>query len=300
MSGRHVLTMNLKGDPGVVESYTRHHRDVWPEVQASLRQRRCGADGHLSPRPSPRDGRRDARWPRLSHRVCSARVVESTSRGMGTPHEVAPGTCRRGACRRMVGRHGAGLSSESGYSGGAGHCPRRRSVAHVLSPGAITHLRQAWAVPSRPRPIVIIGAGGVVRTAHLPVYQRLKFPVAGLYDINPDASRETARRFGVSTVFSSLAEAAASADAVFDVAVPGDQIAGVLKDLPRGAAVLIQKPMGEDLAAARSIVGICRELGLVAAMNFQLRFSPNVLALRDLLAARRARARSSTSKCGWL
>jgi len=38
MSRRHVLTMNLKGDPGVVETYTRHHRDVWPEVQASLRQ----------------------------------------------------------------------------------------------------------------------------------------------------------------------------------------------------------------------------------------------------------------------
>src|SRR5687767_4019681 len=151
-------------------------------------------------------------------------------------------------------------------------------------PGTITHLRQAWAMPARPRPIVIIGAGGVVRTAHLPVYQRLNFPIAGLYDINPDASRETARRFGVST-FSSLAEAAGSADAVFDVAVPGDQIAGVLKDLPRGSPVLIQKPMGEDLDAARSILAICRELGLVAAMNFQLRFSPNVLALRDLLAA---------------
>src|SRR5688572_14302330 len=148
----------------------------------------------------------------------------------------------------------------------------------------MTHLRQAWAVPSTPRPIAIVGAGGVVRTAHLPVYQRLKFPIAGLYDINPDASRETAKRFGVPTVFSSLAEATTAADAVFDVAVPGDQIAGVLKELPRGAAVLIQKPMGEDLAAARSLVNICRELGLVAAMNFQLRFSPNVLALRDLLA----------------
>ena len=141
-------------------------------------------------------------------------------------------------------------------------------------------------MPSRPRPIVIIGAGGVVRAAHLPAYQRLEFPVAGLYDINPDVSLDTARRFGVATVFSSLAEAAGAADAVFDVAVPGDQIAGVLKELPRGAAVLIQKPMGEDLAAARSIVNICRELGLVAAMNFQLRFSPNVLALSDLLARR--------------
>jgi predicted dehydrogenase len=150
----------------------------------------------------------------------------------------------------------------------------------------MTHLRQAWAVPSRPRPIVIIGAGGVVRTAHLPVYQRLTFPVAGLYDISPDASRETARRFGVATVYSSLAEAAGAADAVFDLAVPGDQIAGVLRALPRGAAVLIQKPMGEDLAAARSIVQICRERGLVAAMNFQLRFSPNMLALADLLKGR--------------
>jgi predicted dehydrogenase len=149
----------------------------------------------------------------------------------------------------------------------------------------MTTLRQAWPVPSRPRPIVIVGAGGVVRTAHLPVYQRLAFPVAGLYDINPEASRETARLFGVSSVFPSLAEAAASPDAVFDVAVPGDQIARVLKELPRGSPVLIQKPMGEDLAAARSIVSICRDRGLVAAMNFQLRFCPNVLALRDLLAA---------------
>lgn len=152
--------------------------------------------------------------------------------------------------------------------------------------GAMMHLRQAWALPSRPRPIVIIGAGGVVRTAHLPAYQRINFPVAGLYDIDAEASRETARRFGVERVFSTFAEASGAEDAIFDVAVPGNQIAGVLKELPRGAAVLIQKPMGDDLAAARSIVDICRDLGLVAAINFQLRFSPNVLALRDLLAAR--------------
>ena len=66
--------------------------------------------------------------------------------------------------------------------------------------------------------------------------------------------------------------------------VPGDQIHGVLQRLPHGAAVLIQKPMGEHLAAARQIRAVCRERKLVAAMNFQLRFSPNVLALRDLLA----------------
>ena len=36
--GRHVFTINLKGDPGIAETYARHHRDVWPEVQTSLRQ----------------------------------------------------------------------------------------------------------------------------------------------------------------------------------------------------------------------------------------------------------------------
>ena len=35
---RHVLTVNLKDEPGIVERYTRHHREIWPEVQASLAQ----------------------------------------------------------------------------------------------------------------------------------------------------------------------------------------------------------------------------------------------------------------------
>ena len=159
-----------------------------------------------------------------------------------------------------------------------------------LSPAgnaANMHLRQAWRAPTRPRPIVIIGAGGIVRTAHLPAYHRLSFPVSGLFDVNADAANETARRFGVTTVYGSLAEAAQSTDAIFDVAVPGDQIASVLRELPRGSAVLIQKPMGEDLAAAKAIVEICHGLGLVAAINFQLRFSPNVLALQDLLSSGR-------------
>ncbi len=132
---RHVFTMNLKDDPGIVETYTRHHREVWPEVQASLRQAGVEQmDIYLLGRRlvmvvEMRDG--------LDYRTAFAVAcgVESASRGMGTPHEIAPGATSRGARGRMVGRHGAGLSSESGDSGGAGHCPRRRSVAHVLKPG---------------------------------------------------------------------------------------------------------------------------------------------------------------------
>ena len=164
----------------------------------------------------------------------------------------------RGAGGRMVGRHGAGFSSRAG---------ERRSRPLPTSPigrarpesGAMTHLRQAWAVPSRPRPIVIIGAGGVVRTAHLPVYQRLKFPVAGIYDVKQTPRAKPRGASACRPCFPRSPRPPPRADAIFDVAVPGDQIAGVLKELPRGSAVLIQKPMGEDLAAARSIVDICRE-----------------------------------------
>ena len=34
---RYVFTVNLRNEPHVVDAYLRHHREVWPEVQASLR-----------------------------------------------------------------------------------------------------------------------------------------------------------------------------------------------------------------------------------------------------------------------
>jgi predicted dehydrogenase len=147
-------------------------------------------------------------------------------------------------------------------------------------------LRQRWPLPLSPRPIVVIGAGSIVRDAHLPIYRRLNFPVAGIFDVNPAAARERAEAFGIPRVFASLEEAGRVPGAVFDVAIPPDAIASVLEHLGHGAAVLIQKPMGRDLAEARRILTIARERHLVAAMNFQLRFAPNMLALRDMLARR--------------
>jgi predicted dehydrogenase len=146
-----------------------------------------------------------------------------------------------------------------------------------------TDLRQSWSRPSTPRPIVVIGAGSIVRDAHLPVYKRLGLPVSGIFDVNPEASGDKARAFGITRVFGSIDEAAATPGAIFDVAIPPENIAGVLERLPPGAAVLIQKPMGRDLADARRILAICRQRRLVAAMNFQLRFAPNMLALKDAL-----------------
>jgi predicted dehydrogenase len=143
---------------------------------------------------------------------------------------------------------------------------------------------QAWPRPTRPRPIVVVGAGGIARAAHLPTYRALGWPVAGVYDLRAHVAKATADAFAIDTVFASLADAAGAPGAIFDLAVPGDQILAIVAQLPRGSAVLMQKPMGPDLGAAQAILRCCRERALTAAVNFQLRFAPNVLVLRDLIA----------------
>ncbi|HEY8171509.1 MAG TPA: Gfo/Idh/MocA family oxidoreductase [Dehalococcoidia bacterium] len=148
----------------------------------------------------------------------------------------------------------------------------------------IDDLPQAWPRPLSPRPIVVIGAGSIVRDAHLPVYARLGFLVAGIFDVDETAARARAEEHALPRVFASLEDAIATPDVVFDVAVPPGQIAAILERMPPGSAVLIQKPLGRDLDDARRIREICRERRLVAAVNFQLRFAPNMLALRDALA----------------
>jgi predicted dehydrogenase len=141
--------------------------------------------------------------------------------------------------------------------------------------------------PKAPRPIVILGAGGIVRAAHLPAYAKAGFPVVAIADSVVGKAAALAAEFGAGRGFDSVAEAIrfAPPDAVFDLAVPAAKILDVLPLLPKGAAVLIQKPMGETLEEATRIRALCRERGLTAAVNFQLRYAPNHLGAVALAKA---------------
>jgi predicted dehydrogenase len=145
------------------------------------------------------------------------------------------------------------------------------------------NLPQAWPRPSRPRPIAVVGAGGVVESAHLPAYRRIGLPVVALFDIDRERAERVAARFEVPRVHETLAALAAEPGVVFDLAVPARAVLSVLDALPEGSTVLIQKPMGETLAEAQRIVDACHVRRLVAAVNFQLRFAPNMLALSELV-----------------
>ena len=148
---------------------------------------------------------------------------------------------------------------------------------------SIAGLQQTWPMPSKPRPITILGAGGIVRDGHLPAYRKMGLPVAGVFDVNVDVARKLARDFDVPIVFETLdqALAATGTSGVFDLALPPAAILSTVERLPEGSVALIQKPLGPNGATARRIVDVLDARRVTAATNFQLRFTPSMLAIRD-------------------
>lgn len=133
--------------------------------------------------------------------------------------------------------------------------------------------------------IIIIGAGGIVQDAHLPAYKKARYTVAGIYDKDIDKAKKVAADFGLPAVYSDLKQAIASAGpaTIFDIAVPASAIIPVLKKIPAGSAVLLQKPMGETLEEAKAILAICKEKKLLGGINFQLRYAPFIQKARELI-----------------
>lgn len=149
------------------------------------------------------------------------------------------------------------------------------------------NINQSPTNPKSARPIAIIGAGGIVCDAHLPAYNLAGWNVMGIFDLDTQKAEATKLKFPiVAKAFSDLSEliqAARDQKAVFDLAVPTDQIVPILQQLPDGSAVLIQKPMGETLAEAEEIHEMCQRKKLIAAVNFQLKFAPYMLAAKDMI-----------------
>jgi predicted dehydrogenase len=134
---------------------------------------------------------------------------------------------------------------------------------------------------TEPLPIVIVGAGGIVRDAHLPAYRKAGLRVAAIVDRDRDRAAAMAAEWGIARAGDVL-DAGELGRVVYDVAVPAARLLEVLPLLPDGAAVLMQKPMGETLAEAEAILALCRRKRLTAAVNFQLRWAPGAMAARCL------------------
>jgi predicted dehydrogenase len=146
-------------------------------------------------------------------------------------------------------------------------------------------IQQTPDMPKKSHPIVSLGAGGIVRDAHLPAYKKAGFEVVGVFDLDKSKTSALTKKYDIRQGFSSLQEAinAAPQNAIFDVAVPASAIMDILPYLPKGAAVLVQKPMGSNLKEAKAIRDLCRKKQFTAAVNFQMRYAPYVLAAKSLI-----------------
>src|SRR5260221_2192878 len=101
--------------------------------------------------------------------------------------------------------------------------------------------------PKQVRPIIVIGAGGIVRAAHLPAYEKAGFPVIGLMDQDGDKAAALAAERRIPHAFGSVAEAGrfAPRDAIFDAAgAPSHPLRHPLPGTQKTTA-LIPKPHWE-------------------------------------------------------
>lgn len=135
------------------------------------------------------------------------------------------------------------------------------------------------------RPIIVIGAGGIVNSAHLPAYKIADYNVVGIYDIKQEKAKLTAETFSIPVVYDSVEQMIADApsDAIFDMALPGSEIEAMLEKLPEASAVLMQKPMGENYTQAKRILQLTRNKKMTAGVNFQLRYAPFIITARDII-----------------
>ena len=116
-------------------------------------------------------------------------------------------------------------------------------------------------------PIIIIGAGGIVRDAHLPAYKNVGFKVLGIYNRSKEKAEKLAAQFRIPNVYDSVADAVKSAPAntVYDITIMPECFIETLQQLPDGCAVLMQKPMGDNFVQAKEILDLCRKKKRVPA-----------------------------------
>lgn len=132
-------------------------------------------------------------------------------------------------------------------------------------------------VPEGYRPgIGVIGCGGIVKSAHLPAYQKYGMRVAGVYDVRQEATAGVCEQFGVERVYESLdALLDDPTIEVVDIATHPDQRVPLMRRaIAAGKHILAQKPLALEVGAAREVVAEAERRGLVVAVNQNGRWAP--------------------------
>jgi predicted dehydrogenase len=155
-----------------------------------------------------------------------------------------------------------------------------------LDPDRLFDLSLAFRMPrNRTRGIGVVGAGSIINKAHLPAYKNAGFSVKAIFDLRRDSASETAARFGIPAVCSSVDELLARDDVeIVDIAIaPEAQVEVAADAIKHGKHTLCQKPLAETLAEAERLVAQAEAEGVLLAVNQQMRWSPGIRFTRTLI-----------------
>jgi predicted dehydrogenase len=143
------------------------------------------------------------------------------------------------------------------------------------------------AIGCRDFKIGCVGAGFIMADVHLAAYAEAGFPVVAIASRTPAKAAEVARRWGIGRVHATPRELIEDPGVeILDVAFPPDQQPDLIRHAlkqPHVKAILAQKPLAMDLAAAASIVQECRAAGKVLSVNQNMRFDQSMRVLKQLL-----------------
>lgn len=137
---------------------------------------------------------------------------------------------------------------------------------------AVTSTAAPWA--QAPVKVGLVGAGPWAQWVHARVLAAgPETELAGVWARRPEAAQETAAPYGA-PVAARFEELLDSCEAVAFAVPPAVQAELALRAAKAGKALLLEKPVAEDLAAARRLVDAIDEAGVVSQVTLTNRYHP--------------------------
>jgi hypothetical protein len=153
-----------------------------------------------------------------------------------------------------------------------------------------TDLRHLPDLPKDRTPgIGCVGAGFIMADCHLVAYRAAGFNPVAIASADPAKARAVAERHGIARAYGHYRELLADERVrVLDIAVPPDVQVDVIREAvkhaPRLRGILAQKPLGVNYAQAVEVVRMCRDAGVVLAVNQNMRWDQSIRACKDALS----------------
>jgi predicted dehydrogenase len=135
-------------------------------------------------------------------------------------------------------------------------------------------------------PIACIGSGFIMADCHLVAYRNVGFNPIAIASRTFFNAQKVARRHQLEAYEDVRAMLDNPKVEVVDIAVPPDQQLAIVREIVQRKhirGILAQKPLGRDLKEAVKVVQLCRDAGIVLAVNQNMRYDQSVRAAKDLI-----------------